>query len=132
MPLPYSLSAPTFPFKALTAVAGRLPIGGEREMALATLMAARLASGLLPPVPLCVSTRESRAAGARVWFSTLTLPASTRAPIARLVDATEGEDPGRVAAAMADVARATTQVLDRRSRAELAAIVAALERPALS
>ena len=132
MRLPYSLAAPTFPFKALTAAAGRLPIGGEREIALAALMAARLASGLLPPAPLCISTRESRAAGARIWFSTLTLPAATRAPIARLVDATEGEDRMRVAAAMAEVALAATQVLDRRSRAELEAIVAELERPALS
>jgi hypothetical protein len=130
--LPYALSTPTFPFRALVTLASRLPLGGERELALATLMAARLASGLLPSPGLSASGREGRAAGARVWFATLTLPAAVRAPIARLVSAAEEADPARGAAALTEVAAAAGTVLDRAARAELSAVVAALESMGVS
>jgi len=123
----HSLHAPTFPFRALAALAGRAPIGGEREVALAALMAARPATGFL--AGLSSSARVSRASGARVWFSTLTLPSATRAPIARFVDAAEGNDPVIVGQTLADVAKALGALLDVASRAELSAIVKALAAP---
>ena len=95
-------------------------------MALAALMAARLAEGMLPPSPLAGATRHGRAVGARVWFSTLTLPAATRVPLARLVEATEGDSPAAAAEAMAcfaDIAKAT---LDSASRVEIADLITAL------
>ena len=95
-------------------------------MALATLMAARLAEGTLPPCPLAAPTRRARGVGARVWFSTLTLPAATRAPIARLVEATEGASRGAVAEALAAFAEIATPSLDPASRAEIADLVATL------
>ena len=82
---PFSLDAPIFRCRALAALAGRAPLGGEREMALATLMAARLAEGMLPDVALSPMARQSRGAGARLWFSAMTLPAATRLPLARVV-----------------------------------------------
>ena len=45
-PLPYALEPLRFPFPALAALAGRLPLGGGREVALAALMTARLAQGV--------------------------------------------------------------------------------------
>jgi hypothetical protein len=92
-------------------------------------MAARLASGFLPASPLSASARVSRAAGARVWFSTLTLPSATRAPIARFVDAAEGNNPAIVGQTLADVAKAFGALLDVASRAELSGIVKALAAP---
>jgi hypothetical protein len=123
---PFSLDAPAFRFRALALLAGRAPLGGEREMALAALMAARLAEGTLGPCPLSTLARRSRGVGARVWFSTLTLPAVSRVPLARLVEATEGGDQSSVAdalASFADIARAT---LDSASRTEIADLIAVL------
>jgi hypothetical protein len=123
---PFSLDAPVFRFRAIAALAGRAPLGGEREMALATLMAARLAEGMLPATALSTAARQSRATGARVWFSTLTLPAATRLPLARLVEATEGENPSAVAEALATFAGVAASMLDPASRAEISDLLAAL------
>jgi hypothetical protein len=95
-------------------------------MALAALMAARLADGLLLVTPLSPSARASRAAGAKLWCSTLTLPVPARAALGRVVDATEiGERP-KVAEVLAAFATVAGAVLDAPSRAELADLVTAL------
>src|SRR5690349_12491010 len=44
---PYALSSPAFRFRALAVLAGRAPLGGQREVALATYLAARLADDCL-------------------------------------------------------------------------------------
>ena len=126
---PYSLAAPTFRFRALASLAGRAPLGGEREMALASLMAARLADGLLLEVPLSAAARAGRAAGARLWCSTLTLPAAARVPLARVVDATEDGARAQVAEALLAFAAMAGPVLDGASRTELADLVALLRAP---
>ena len=87
-------------------------------MALATLMAARLAEGTLPPCPLSAVARRTRGVGARVWLSTLTLPSATRTPLARLVEATEGAHPAAVAEALTSFAEIARPMLDPASRAE--------------
>ncbi len=123
---PYSLAAPSFRFRALASLAGRAPLGGEREMALASLMAARLADALLLAIPLSASARTSRAAGARVWCSTLTLPAAARIPLARVVDASENGDRPHIAAALAAFTAIAGPVLDAAARAELSELVTSL------
>ena len=123
---PFSLAAPTFRFRALASLAGRAPLGGEREMALASLMAARLADGVLMTVPLSAQARTARAAGARVWCSTLTLPAAARIPLARVVDASDTGGRPQVAEALAVFAAMAGPHLDAPSRLELADLVAAL------
>ena len=123
---PFSLAAPTFRFRALVSLAGRAPLGGEREMALASLMAARLADGVALAAPLSLPARASRAAGARLWCSTLTLPAAARIPLARVVDASEAGERGQMAATLASFAAIAGSLLDAASRSELADLVAAL------
>jgi len=125
---PFSLDAPAFRFRALALLAGRAALGGEREMALATLMAARLAEGVLPPCPLSATARRGRGVGARLWFSTLTLPAATRVPLARLVEATEGAERTAVAMALAAFAEIAKPMLDGPSRLEIAELIAAVSR----
>ncbi len=71
----------------MAGLAGRLPLGGGREVALAVLSIARLASGLLPPDSFATEDRQARAAAARVWLASLALPAALRVPLARAVDA---------------------------------------------
>jgi hypothetical protein len=87
-PLPYGLEPLGFPFPALAALAGRLPLGGGREVALAALVSARLASGLRGADALSQADRTTRATAAKVWLASLALPANTRVPFARCIDAT--------------------------------------------
>jgi len=123
---PFSLARPAFRFRALANLAARAPLGGEREMALAALMAARLSDGVLLATPLTAAARASRAAGAKLWCSTLTLPAAARTALGRVVDATEiGERP-QVAGVLSAFAIVAGSALDAPSRAELADLVTAL------
>jgi len=91
---PYSLRALAFPFPALAALAGRLPLGGGREIALAALTAARLASAMLEPDPLAPADRTTRAAAARVWLASLALPTAMRAPFLRCFESTASSPMG--------------------------------------
>jgi hypothetical protein len=123
---PYSLAAPSFPFRALAALAGRVPAGPEREVVLGCYMAARLAAGALPPARIGAEGRAARAAAARGWFAALAVPATTRIPFARLVDATVGGSAEAVAATLAAVVAVTASALDEGARAELEQLVQAL------
>src|SRR5262252_2045280 len=89
---PYALASPRFRFRALAALVGRSPLGGEREVALATLLAGRLVVGALPPSPLPQNVRIVRANGARAWFAALAVPTSLRQSLTRLLDATTSVD----------------------------------------
>jgi hypothetical protein len=123
---PYALDTPRFRFRALAALAGRSPLGGEREVALATLLAARLVVGALPPQLLPQGVRVTRATGARAWFAALALPPSLRQPLARLVDATTSLDRDGLEAALRAVIDAGTPQLDPPAIAELRDVVRAM------
>lgn len=125
---PYGLATVRFPCRALAARAGRAPLGGEREVALASWLAARLVLAFLPPFPVDQTLRTTRAAAARVWLAGLTLPAATRAALSRLVDASGGDSPPAAAAAIRRVIGAASAQLDAASVAELGRIADALER----
>lgn len=116
--LPHALEALHFPFPALAALAGRLPLGGGREVALAALLTARLAEGATVDEELPVAERVSRASAAKVWLASMALPATTRAPFTRLVDATSGS-PAQVGVAMRSVVAAIASYLDAPATQEL-------------
>ena len=130
MPLlpPYALATPRFRFRALAALVGRSPLGGEREVALATLLAARLVVGTLPPAPLPQSVRITRANGARAWFAALALPASLRQTLTRLLDATTSVDRDGLEAALRNVIDVTSPQLDAAAVAELREVSRLLAR----
>jgi hypothetical protein len=116
---PYTLAGTEFPYRALAALAGRAPLGGAREAALATLLAARLAEAMLPPSALGLATRRARADGARHWLTSIALSNPIRAAISRLVDATATDDPHGAAMALIRVTEITAPHLDRGARLEL-------------
>lgn len=116
---PYSLATPSFRFPALAALAGRAPLGGDRELVLACLMSMRLAAGALGPSPLPVVVRVERSANARTWLASLALPAPARTPFTKLADAAAGEDDGLVRSTLQRVISACTPVLDGASRQEV-------------
>lgn len=117
-PLPYSLEPLAFPFPALASLAGRLPLGGGREVALASLLVARLGQGLKGPEPMSAPDRVARAASAKVWLASLALPAATRVPFARCVEAT-ANSPLQVAGALRSLISAVSPHLDGPAIQEL-------------
>jgi hypothetical protein len=116
---PYALSTPRFRFRALASLAGRSPRGGEREVALAALLAARLVVGALPPHLLPQGVRITRANGARAWFASLALPVALRQSLAKLVDATTSVDRSMLETALKGVIDVTSPQLDHGAIAEL-------------
>ena len=116
---PYALTTPHFRFRALAALVGRAALGGEREVALATLLAARLVVGALPPQLLPQGVRITRANGARAWFASLALPAALRQSLARLADATTSVDRDSLEPALRTVIEVTGPQLDVPALAEL-------------
>jgi hypothetical protein len=116
--LPYGLEPLAFPYPALAALAGRLPHGGGREVALAALMAARLSHNLQSSAQMPAADRTSRATAAKVWLASLALPANTRVPFARCIDATTST-PLQVAGALRSLVAVTGGHLDGASVQEL-------------
>lgn len=86
-PPPYTLGTVSFAIPALAECAGAASLGGDREMALAAFMAARLMLGALPPILLPQPERAARAARAASWLSALTMPQPARMAILRAFDA---------------------------------------------
>ena len=125
-PSPFALVTPAFRFRSLALAAGRAPLGGAREAALAALIAARLAAAMLPPVALSIAARTARADAARGWLGSVALPAVPKLAITRLVEATAAGDRQTVANAVAKVTEVTAPYLDKAARLELEELTAEL------
>jgi hypothetical protein len=123
---PYALAPTTFRFRALAALAGRAPLGGARETALASYVVARLALGLVPGSALSLDDRVVRAAAARTWLASLALPAPLRAPLAKVIESTRHESTSAVATALVTVADVAASYLDGPALAELRGLAAQL------
>jgi hypothetical protein len=116
---PYALSSLEYRFPALTASAGRAALGGERELALACLMVARVASGALHRDPLPAAVRRGRANAARIWLSSLALPTTVRDACTKALEASTGDATETLRSSLARVAEIATPRLDGRAVAEL-------------
>ena len=122
---PYALAPTSFRFPALAALAGRAPLGGQREVVLAAYVVARLAHDTLAERGVSQETRIDRAAHARTWLATLALPAPARAALQRSIEASTAES-RRAAEAMSGVVKAIDAFLDPPSRMELGQLIAVL------
>jgi hypothetical protein len=124
---PYALSAPVFRFKHLAALAGRAPIGGAREVALACFVAARLVADCADStLDLDETLRAARCAGAKGWLGTIAIPSPVRTPVAKLAEASATADPAQMAPLVASLVKAAESFLDAPSRAELDLLAARL------
>ena len=126
-PSPYALAVPVFRFKALALAAGRAPLGGPREAALAALVGARLALGVFGPAALPPTIRSARADAARGWLGTIAVPPVAKVAIIRLVETTARNDMAALAAAVSKVTDVTAPYLDRAARSELEQLAAAFQ-----
>ncbi len=122
---PYAVPATSFRFAALATLAGKAPLGGRREVALAVYLAARLADDTLPERAVSPEARKERAAHAKSWLSSMALTAPVRSALARLIEAT-ASGPGPTAAALPAAITATGSHLDASARAELDRLTATL------
>jgi hypothetical protein len=122
---PYAVPTTSFRFAALATLAGKAPLGGRREVALAVYLAARLADDTLPERGLSAEARSERASHAKSWLSSMALAAPIRSALARLIDAT-ATGRGAAAAALPAVIAATGNQLDAGARAELDQLTAVL------
>jgi hypothetical protein len=108
-----------FRFRALAALAGRRQLGGDREVAVAAFVVARLIAGVTAPEPLPTDVRAARAAGARAWLAAVAVPAATRGPLVRIIEATGRDDRIALAAALRAFIEAASRPLDGPARREL-------------
>lgn len=116
---PFALAAPVFRFKHLAALAGRVPIGGAREVALACFVAARLAGERVCGSDDDQPQRAARSAAAKAWLGTLALPQPVRGAAARCVEFSVHADRATVCDEVKILVTAATAYLDVQSRAEL-------------
>jgi hypothetical protein len=121
---PFAVPPIRFPFRALAARAGRAPLGGEREVALAALIIARLSRDALAEHAMSAAQRSERATAAKAWLASLAVPARVRPALGRAVDAT-GRDGDAIAAALTDLVKLAAQWLDEPCIAELRGVTAA-------
>lgn len=123
---PYALPAPEFRFRQLADLAGRAPIGGAREVALACFLAARLAEDARELPAASASARGQRSSAARGWLGTLALPAPVRAPAQRCLDSAASGSVETLAGAVRELSAAAAPFLDSLSLGELDALSARL------
>lgn len=123
---PYALAPVTFRFRAIAALAGRAPLGGGRETALACYVVARLAVGCLPDSTLPAEDRAARASAARTWLASLALPVPIRAPLVKVIESTRHDSRPAVAAAIVTAADIAASYLDGPALAELRALATEL------
>jgi hypothetical protein len=124
---PFALAAPTFRFRHLASLAGRAPIGGAREVALACFVAARLAADCTPFLPEDAGGRAARCAGAKAWLGTMALPAAVRALVSQCAELSVAGPATMVGREVAGLALAAGTFLDHSSRAELDALALTLQ-----
>jgi hypothetical protein len=99
-------------------MAGRAPLGGPRELALACFVVCRMVN-VVAPATLTPEQRKSRALGARQWLGAAAIPAPARAALVKLADAVVGGEAASVRDALGGVIAVTANRLDPGARLEL-------------
>jgi hypothetical protein len=101
-------------------------MGGEREVALACLVAGRLAAGMLQPFDLTPADSKARSAGAKQWLASLSLPPAFRAAISEVPDAVASGNRGKAASTLSAACQRAEVNLDEASISELRTLITEL------
>jgi hypothetical protein len=126
---PYAIAAPSFRFRALAMHAGRAPLGGEREIALACFAVARVAAGMQGPFMLAAGDAATRATAAKQWLASLALPANTRTLGNAVIDAVAAANRTAAGSALRHLTDVAAPHLDNGSMNELNELINQLTRP---
>jgi hypothetical protein len=116
---PYALEPTVFPFPALAALAGRAPLGGPREVALACLVVGRLLVDTGASDGLTADQHKVRAQRTRQWLGSVAIPQPVRASLLRLAEASVDRHPDGLRTAVDAVMAVTATSLDQPARLEL-------------
>ena len=123
---PYSLEPNSFPLPALAALAGRAPLGGQRETALACFVVGRLIASASSPAATGTEQGRERLQGVKHWLGSAALAPNLRQALARAAEcASEGDKTG-VKSALDSVMTVTANQLDPAARLELARLSQAI------
>lgn len=124
---PYSLEPTAFRFPALATLAGRAPLGGPRELALACFLVARIVvDSMDKSESLSAEQKASRAQGAKHWLGGAALPNPTKSALVRLAESTAGSDRRAARSALDYVMMVTANQLDSGARLELGQLAQAI------
>jgi hypothetical protein len=116
-----------FRFRHLAALAGRAPIGGAREVALASFVVARLVAERIDGSDDERPQRAARSLAAKGWLGTLALPQPVRGAATRCADLSVDGALASLSRDIRDLMAAASAYLDARSRNELEALACSLE-----
>ena len=116
-----------FRFPHLAALAGRAPIGGAREVALASFVVARLVAERIGAMDDDPPPRAARYVAAKGWLGTLALPQAVRNAAARCAELSVDGDRGEISREIRSLVLAASGFLDNKSRGELDALARSLE-----
>jgi hypothetical protein len=125
----YALVTPRFRFRALASFAGRASLGGDREVAMACLVAGRLAASMLDPYTISQPDSAARSAAAKQWFASLALPSPIRSALGHLADAVASGKTAATAAALEKLVTVAGKNMDEASASELRSVRADLSAP---
>jgi hypothetical protein len=93
-------------------------------VALACFVSARLIAGLIAPYSIAPADAVTRAAGARQWLASQSLPAQTRTGVVAAIDAVASNNKRAAAKALKMLIDAGKTQLDQASLTELADLAA--------
>jgi hypothetical protein len=119
----------SFPFPALAMLAGRAPLGGPRELALACFLVGRIVVDATEPAgggALSSEQRRVRAHGAKHWLGSATIPTPVRSALSRLAESSFSDDRSAMKAALDSVMTVTANQLDSAARLELQRLAQAI------
>jgi hypothetical protein len=128
---PYALEPTAFPFPALASLAGRAPLGGQREIVLACLLVARVvvdAAHVNGGGLLTLDQRRARAREVADWLAATTIPTGIKGALTTLAEGTAAEDRGQLSTALDSVMMVTANHLDPAARLELGQLAQAIEK----
>lgn len=126
---PYALAPLTFRFRALVALAERLPVGGEREVVLATFVTARLLWDWTDGSGLPAAGLSARAQGARQWLQSLSLPSPVRGMFQSVTEAMSAGNRAAAATAWERALAHTSKAVDGAARGDFRELAARLTQP---
>ena len=123
---PYSLEPNSFPLPALAAQAGRAPLGGQRETALACFVVGRLVAAACAGGASASEAGKERVQGVKHWLGAAALSTPLKQGLIRAAECASEGDRGGVKTALDSVMTVTANQLDPAARLELARLTQAV------
>lgn len=123
---PYSLEPNAFPLPALAALAGRAPLGGQRETALACFVVGRLVASACLAGASSSEQGKERVQGIKQWLGAATVPPPLKQGLIKAAECASEGDRGGVKTALDSVMTVTANQLDPAARLELARLSQAI------